>query len=163
MVILAAGICGLLTTMNAFLLGGSRLIMAMAADGELPSAFAYVHPKFRTPSVALIFLGLMGVAGSFIKELIVLFDTASAAVLICYVLVAVAVILLRRREPNMERPYKLWGYPVIPIIAILATLPTCLIALSLLKPWAMGVFVGWIVLGVLYFLIVRRKKKPAGE
>jgi len=161
MIVIVAGICGLLTTMNAFLLGGSRLLMAMAADGQLPSPLAYVHPKFRTPSVALIFLGLIGVAGSYIKELIVLFDTASAAVLICYFLVALSVITLRRKEPDMERPYQLWGYPIVPIIAILAVIPTWLISLTLLTPWAMGVFWGWIVLGGLYFLLFRKRGAAA--
>lgn len=156
-IIMVAGICGLLTTMNAFLLGGSRLIMAMARDGELPTPFAYVNPKFHTPSVGLIFLGAMGVAGSYIKELIVLFDTASAAILICYVLVVVSVMRLRRTEPNMERPYKTWGYPVVPIIAIIAVIPTWLISLTLLTSWAQIVFVVWIAVGVLYFLIFRKK------
>lgn len=158
-IIMLAGICGLLTTMNAFMLGGSRLLMAMALDKELPSPFAYVHPKFGTPTVGLIFLGAMGVAGSYIKELIVLFDTASAAILICYLLVVISLLRLRRTEPDMERPYKTWGYPVVPIIAILAIAPTWLIALSLLKTWAMVVFFGWIVVGILYFLLFRRQTR----
>lgn len=156
-IIMVAGICGLLTTMNAFLLGGSRLLMAMASDNELPSIFAYVHPKFGTPTVGLIFLGAMGVAGSFIKELIVLFDTASAAVLICYLMVVISVLRLRKTEPDMERPYKTWGYPAVPIIAILAVIPTWLISLTLLNSWAKGVFFGWILVGSLYFLIFRRR------
>ncbi|MCP4630393.1 MAG: amino acid permease [bacterium] len=156
-IIMVAGICGLLTTMNAFLLGGSRLLMAMAEDGQLPSPFAYVHPRFKTPTVGLLFLGAMGVAGSFITELIVLFDTASAAILICYLLVVVSVMRLRRSEPDMERPYKTWGYPTVPVIAIVAVIPTLLIAVSLLKQWAVVVFVGWIVVGILYYLLSLRK------
>ncbi|MBU3914024.1 amino acid permease, partial [bacterium] len=156
-IILVAGICGLLTTMNAFLLGGSRLLMAMARDGQLPSPFAYVHPRFKTPTVGLLFLGAMGVAGSYVKELIVLFDTASAAILICYILVVVSVMRLRRIEPDMERPYKTWGYPVVPVIAIIAVIPTWLIAISLLKQWAVIAFVGWIAVGALYYLLFLRK------
>lgn len=156
-IVMVAGICGLLTTMNAFLLGGSRLLMAMAADRQLPSPFAYVHPKFKTPSVGLIFLGTMGVAGSYVKELIILFDTASAAILICYVLVVLSVVRLRKTEPHMERPYKTWGYPIVPIIAVIAVIPTWLIALSLLKKWAVIVFVGWIVVGTLYYLFSLKK------
>ncbi len=158
-IIMVAGICGLLTTMNAFLLGGSRLLMAMAKDHQLPSPFGYVHPKFKTPSVGLIFLGAMGVAGSYVRELIVLFDTASAAILICYVLVVVSVMRLRKKEPSMERPYKTWGYPAVPIIAIVAVIPTWLIALSLLKKWAAIVFVGWIVAGILYYFASLKRSK----
>ncbi|MBT3225976.1 MAG: amino acid permease [Deltaproteobacteria bacterium] len=156
-IIMIAGICGLLTTMNAFLLGGSRLMMAMAKDGELPSPFAYVHPKFGTPTIGILFLGAMGVAGSFIKELIVLFDTASAAILICYLLVVISLLRLRRLEPDMERPYRIWGYPVVPIIAILAIIPTWLISLTLLTTWAKAVFFGWVLIGIGYFILFRNR------
>jgi len=154
-IIMLAGICGLLTTMNAFLLGGSRLLMAMARDGELPSILGYVHPRFKTPSAGLIFLGALGVAGSFIKELIVLFDTASAAILVCYFLVVIAMMRLRKTEPDMERPYKAWGYPVVPIIAAIAVIPTWLIAMLLLTTWAKAVFIGWIVAGAVFYLVIR--------
>lgn len=155
-IILVAGICGLLTTMNAFMLGGSRLLMAMAKDGEIPRPLAYVNPRFGTPSVALVFLGVMGVLGSVFTELIVLFDTAASAVLLCYLLVVITVIRLRRKEPDMERPYKMWGYPAIPVLAIISIIPAWGISILLLKPWAIGVFVGWIIVGILYYLAFRR-------
>ncbi|MBU2647939.1 APC family permease [bacterium] len=155
-IILAAGICGLLTTMNAFMLGGSRLLMAMAMDGEIPTALAYIHPRFRTPSVALIFLGIMGIVGSYFTKLIVLFDTAASAVLLCYVLVVVSLMMLRRKEPDLERPYRTWGYPVVPVLAIIAIVPAWLISLALLNTFAIGVYIGWMVLGGLYFVVFRR-------
>jgi len=155
-IILVAGICGLLTTMNAFMLGGSRLLMAMAKDGEIPRPLAYVNPRFGTPWVALVFLGVMGVLGSVFTELIVLFDTAASAVLLCYLLVVITVIRLRRKEPEMERPYKMWGYPAIPVLAIISIIPAWGISILLLKPWAIGVFVGWMIVGILYFILFRR-------
>lgn len=157
-IILAAGICGLLTTMNAFMMGGSRLIMAMANDGEIPAFLSFVHPRFHTPSVALIFLGFMGVIGSYFTELIALFDTAASSVLICYVLVAVSAMTLRKKEPDMNRPYRIALYPLVPILAILSTIPTWLISMTLLKPWSLGIFTGWILLGILYYLIIRKGK-----
>ena len=155
-IILTAGICGLLTTMNAFMMGGSRLIMAMAKDKEIPSFLAFVHPKFRTPSVALIFIGIMGVLGSYFTELIALFDAAASAVLICYLLVAITVIKLRKKEPDMDRPYKISMYPLVPILAIVSIIPTWLISMTLLTPWSLGIFVGWIILGILYYFVVRK-------
>jgi len=157
-IIIIAGVCGLITTMNAFLVGGSRLLMAMAKDNELPSAFKRIHQRFHVPSVGIIFLGLLGVAGSFIKELIVLFDTAASSVLICYLLVAIALIVLRRKEPGLDRPYRVPGYPAVPIVAIVAVIPTWLISLAILKTWALAVYFGWIVLGCGYYLIIRRER-----
>ena len=115
-----------------------------------------MNPRFRTPSIALIFLGIMGVLGSVFTELIVLFDTAASAVLLCYLLVVVSVIRLRRKEPDMERPYKMWGYPMIPILAIVSIIPAWGISILLLKPGAIAVFVGWMVVGALYFLLFRK-------
>ncbi|MEN8246075.1 MAG: APC family permease [Thermodesulfobacteriota bacterium] len=158
-IILVAGICGLLTTMNAFMLGGSRLLMAMAKDGEIPRSLAYVNPRFGTPSVALVFLGVMGVLGSVFTELIVLFDTAASAVLLCYLLVVITVMRLRRKEPDMERPYKMWGYPAIPVLAIISIIPAWGISILLLKPWAIGVFVGWIIAGILYYMVFRKNAR----
>ncbi len=56
----------------------------------------------------------------------------------------------------MERPYKMWGYPAIPILAIISIIPAWGISILLLKPWAIGIFVGWMVLGILYFVLFRK-------
>ncbi|MCG8566767.1 MAG: amino acid permease [Desulfobacterales bacterium] len=156
LIIITAGICGLLTTMNAFMMGGSRLLMAMARDGEIPAFLGRVHPRFRTPHMALIFLGIMGVAGAYFTEMIVLFDTAAAAVLICYILVAVSVMRLRKNEPEMERPYAIKAYPLVPILAIVSVIPTWGIAMALLKPVALVCFVLWLVLGLIYYRFVKK-------
>lgn len=155
-IIIIAGVCGLITTLNAFVVGGSRLLMAMAKDGEIPGPFARIHKRFRVPHVGILFIGALGVAGSFVKELIVLFDTAAASVLVSYLLTAVSVIMLRKKEPGLDRPYRMFGYPAVPIIAIIAVVPTWLISLSLLTRWALAVFVLWVVLGSGYFLLMRR-------
>ena len=159
LIIILAGIAGLITTMNAFMLGGSRLLMAMAADGEIPKTLSYVHPGFHTPTVAIVFLGVMGVVGSFFTELIVLFDTAASSVLVCYILVAVTLMVLRRKEPDLERPYRIWAYPLTPIVAILASIPAWGISLLLLNTRALIVYFGWMLAGVFYYGLVRRGRQ----
>ena len=68
------------------------------------------------------------------------------------------VMMLRKKEPHAERPYKMpWG-PVIPILALEGTIPTFAISLMILTPGARIVFVVWIVIGILYYLIFRRKQ-----
>jgi APA family basic amino acid/polyamine antiporter len=156
-VIILAGICGLVTTLNGFVVGASRLIMAMAKDRELPPFFARIHPRFGVPHWAIIFVGVLGIVGSFVPRLIVLFDTAASAVLITYALTAVSVMVLRRKEPQAERPYQVPGGHTIPILALVGVVPTFLVSLAILTPKARIVFLAWIVLGVLYFLLYRRK------
>jgi basic amino acid/polyamine antiporter, APA family len=156
-IIIIAGICGLVTTLNGFVVGASRLIMAMAKDHELPGFFAQVNARFGVPHWAIIFVGVLGIIGSFVPQLIVLFDTAASAVLVTYALTAIAVIALRKKEPDAERPYKVpWG-GVIPVLALVGVVPTFLVSLGILTREALMVFIAWIVIGILYFLLYRRK------
>jgi amino acid transporter len=156
-IIIFAGICGLVTTLNGFVVGASRLIMAMAKDHELPRFFANINKRFGVPHWAILFVGLLGIVGSFVPQLIVLFDTAASAVLVTYALTAVAVMVLRKKEPEAERPYRVPGGNVIPVLALIGVVPTFLVSLGILTIEALIVFLSWIVLGVLYFLLYRRK------
>jgi amino acid transporter len=156
-VIIIAGICGLVTTLNGFVVGASRLMMAMAKDNELPPFFAKVNKRFGVPHWAILFIGVLGIIGSFVPQLIVLFDTAASAVLVTYALTAVSVIALRKKEPGADRPYKVpWGY-LIPILALIGIVPTFLVSLGILSTEALIVFVAWFVIGVIYYLVFRRK------
>jgi len=157
-IVIVAGICGLVTTMNAFMVGGSRLLYAMSQDGEIPSIFGRVSSNTNVPYAGILFIGALGIAGSFIQELIVLFDTAAASVLVSYFLVALTVIVLRKKEPELDRPYRIHGYPYIPVIAAVAVVPTWIIAVAILKVWALGVFIGWTLLGCGYYLLVRKNR-----
>jgi amino acid transporter len=156
-IIIIAGLAGLVTTLNGFVIGASRLMMAMAKDNELPKFFATVNKRFGVPHWAIIFVGVLGIIGSFVPQLIVLFDTAASAVLVTYALTAISVMVLRKKEPNAERPYKVpWGN-VIPILALVGVVPTFLISLAILTKEALIVFVVWFVIGVIYYLLYRKK------
>lgn len=157
MIVILAGLCGLVTTLNGFVVGASRLIMAMAKDHELPNFFSRVHPRFGVPHWAIIFVGVLGVVGSFVPRLIVLFDTAASAVLVTYALTAVSVMVLRRKEPEAERPYRVPGKYTIPLLALVGVVPTFLVSLAILTPQALAVFLAWIALGIVYYLLFRRK------
>jgi APA family basic amino acid/polyamine antiporter len=65
--------------------------------------------------------------------------------------------LLRKKEPNAERPYKIPGGNFIPILALLGVVPTFLISLAILTKGALIVFVAWFVIGVIYYLLYRKK------
>ncbi len=156
-IIIIAGIAGLVTTLNGFVIGASRLMMAMAKDNELPSFFSAVNKRFGVPHWTIIFIGILGIIGSFVPQLIVIFDTAASAVLVTYALTAISVIVMRKKEPNAERPYKIpWGY-VIPILALIGVIPTFLVSLGILQTEALIVFGAWFVIGIIYYLLYRRK------
>ncbi|MFZ0635494.1 MAG: amino acid permease, partial [Candidatus Acidiferrales bacterium] len=117
-----AMIVAALGSLNSSLLSGARVPYAMARDGLFFRVTASVHPKFRTPGGALIFQGilasLMALTGTF-EELTALFIFAAW---IFYALSVVAMFRLRRIAPEMPRPYRTWGYPVVPGLFLVGAL-----------------------------------------
>ncbi len=109
-----AMIVSALGTLNSSILSGARVPYAMGRDGLFFRVTASVHPKFRTPGGALIFQGtlasIMALTGTF-EELTSLFVFAAW---IFYALSVVAMFRLRRIAPDMPRPYRTWGYPIVP-------------------------------------------------
>lgn len=118
-VLVAGGIAGILTSWNGFLLGASRLVHAMAVSGMLPRWFARVHPRFRTPSNAVLFVGALSVLAPWFgrQTLVWLVDAGGISIVMAYALVAVSFLVLRRREPQMERPFRVRGGPVVGVLA----------------------------------------------
>lgn len=108
-VLLIGGVAGILTSWNSFMVGGSRAIFAMAQDGMLPKMFAKVHSRYHTPVNAIILVGLAGILAPFLgrQSLVWFVDAGSFSLMIAYFMVCWSFIVLRKREPDMERPFKL--------------------------------------------------------
>jgi len=109
------GIAGILTSWNGFLIGASRIIYAMAVSGMLPRWFAYLHPRYRTPTHALLVIGGLSVlAPLFGRPMLVwLVDAGGMNIVIAFFLVSLSFLVLRRREPDMPRPFRVPAGPVI--------------------------------------------------
>ncbi|MDR1788169.1 MAG: APC family permease [Treponema sp.] len=123
-VLIIGGMAGILTSWNSFFVGGSRAIYSMAEAHMLPKFLAKLHPKFKTPSNAILLIGALCFVAPFFgrRMLVWLVDAGSAATVIAYFLVALSYLVLRKTEPGMERPYKVpLGVPV-GIIAVAMTL-----------------------------------------
>jgi len=111
-------------TLNAVVMTAPRYYLAMARDGLFPSArlMATLHPRHQTPVTALLvsaaWATVLLLSGRFgqLLNLVVL------VAWVFYLLTMVAVIILRRTRPEMPRPYRVWGYPVVPLIGISAAL-----------------------------------------
>ncbi len=111
-----------LGALHVVVLTGARIPYAMARDGVFFQFAGRVHPRFRTPGGALIFLGfvaaLLALSGTY-EELYSLFVFA---VWIFFALAAIALLRLRKTEPNLLRPYRAWGYPWTPLIFLIAAI-----------------------------------------
>ena len=107
---------------SAGLLLGPRVVYALAQDGLFPKAFGRVHPRFRTPSFAIVIQAIWTSLLCFSGRYDQLYTYAIFAVILAYAGTGVALILFRRRFPNLPRPYRCWGYPVIPLLLVVTSL-----------------------------------------
>jgi APA family basic amino acid/polyamine antiporter len=111
----------ILGAMNGIMLGASRVILAMARDGLFFRAFARVSPRFHTPVIATIAQGAWAAAFTLVGTFQQLFTAYVFTAWIFYGLAVAGVIILRRREPDLARPYRCPWYPATPVFFLLAT------------------------------------------
>ena len=119
--VVSAGMAlSILVSLNGTIMSGARVPFAMSRDGYFFKAMAEVHPRFHTPSVALIVqLALSSVLLLFAGNFRQLFSLAIFAEWLFYMISASTVFALRRKEPDAPRPYRTWGYPVVPAAFVL--------------------------------------------
>lgn len=119
-VLILGGLCGIVTSWNSFLIGGSRVMFAMAQSKMLPGRFSLLHPVYKTPAKTLLLLGALSVLAPFFgrKMLVWIVDAANFACCLAYCLVAISFVVIRKRNPEMERPYKVGNYRLVGAIAI---------------------------------------------
>ncbi len=120
-VVSAGMVLAIIGSLNGSIMSGARVPFAMSRDGYFFKAMAEVHPRFHTPSVALLVqlvlsIALLLFAGSFRQ----LFSLAIFAEWLFYMISASTVFVLRRKDPEAPRPYRTWGYPMVPAMFIAA-------------------------------------------
>jgi APA family basic amino acid/polyamine antiporter len=120
--VVSAGMAlSMLVAMNGTVMSGGRMPFALARDGYFFKALAGVHPRFRTPSTALvlqaIFATILLLLGGSFRQF---FSLAIFAEWLFYLLTVTALFILRWREPLAPRPYRVWGYPVVPLLFVMA-------------------------------------------
>lgn len=151
------GLAGILTSWNAFLIGASRLVFAMARSGMLPAWFGRVHPRFRTPGNAILLIGGLSVISPFFgrEALIWMVDAGGLAIIIAYIMVAATFLVLRRREPAMERPFRVPAGPVVGTLAVVLSVGLAVLFLPgmpsalIVAEWI--ILAAWVVLGLVFF------------
>ena len=158
-VMVLGGIAGILTSWNAFLVGASRAVYAMAHSGMLPDWLGHLHPRFNTPHKAVMLIGAFSIASPLFGRqiLIWLIDAGGFAVIIAYSLVAVSFLVLRRKEPQLQRPFVAGRTNLVGILALLLSVTLLLVYLpgspaALVWPYEWMIVLGWSLLGVVFFV-----------
>ena len=152
-----------LGSLNGSILAAPRVYYAMAKDGLFFRWCTAVHPRFRTPHVALLLQGfwaILLVAWGTYEQL---YTYVIFAAWIFYALTAFAVIVLRRKLPGLERPYRVWGYPVVPLVFTFAS-AWFIVNTLVEKPVEAGIGSLIVAVGIpVYLMWKRRPAAPRGS
>jgi len=151
-----AAMISIFAALNGSILSGSRVPYAMARDGYFFRHIGRVHPDFRTPSASIVLLGiwssLLVLSGHYND----LYNMVIFPSWILYGMTAAAVIVLRRKNPGLVRPYRTWGYPWVPLAFVGVTL-LLLYQTLVSSPRASGIGLAVIALGVPFFFYWKRR------
>jgi basic amino acid/polyamine antiporter, APA family len=150
-----AGIAGILTSWNAFIIGGSRAMFALSESGMLPASLSKVHPEYNTPSNAILLIGGLSVLAPLFGEQMLtwIVNAGGLGIVTAWLFVAVSFLVLRYREPEMNRPYKAPAGYLVGTIGLIATVLFVYLYLpggesALLWPYEWLIVLAWIAIGI---------------
>ncbi|GAB3670852.1 APC family permease [Salinisphaera aquimarina] len=156
-----AGMAGIITSWNAFYIGGSRAIYALAKADMLPRVFAELHPRYNTPANAIILIGVVTSIAPFLgrSAMVWLVDAGGLGIVLAYLFVAASFVVLRYREPDMNRPFVVPAGKIVGIVATVLSFALVLLYLpgspSALLPVEWLIFGLWMVGGGIMYVWAR--------
>ena len=161
--LILGGVAGIITSWNSFVIGGSRVLYAMAESGMLPAWFGRLHPKFHTPSNAILFIGILSMLAPLLgrSALVWIVDAGGLGIVLAYFLVAWSFIKLRKTEPEMKRPFRAAKSPVYGYLALIMSFGFIALYLpgmpaALVWPYEWIMIAGWFLIGLYFFMRMRK-------
>lgn len=162
-VLIIGGMCGIITSWNSFMMGGSRALMALADSHMIPQVFAKTHTRYKTPYYALILIGILSIVSLFFGRVMLVWiaDSASFACCISYCMVSMAFVRLRKKYPDMKRPFKVKKYKNVGFAAVVLSggmscmylIPGTGCTLTIQETVIVGC---WILLGVIFSVVCKK-------
>ncbi|MGE5235404.1 MAG: amino acid permease [Acidobacteriota bacterium] len=157
-IVSVGAIAGITSVLLVLLLGQPRILFAMSRDGLLPARLSQVHSRFQTPHVTTILTGSIVAVGAALLPIRVVAELCSIGTLFAFLIVCAGVIVLRYSRPEINRPFRVPLFPVLPALGILL----CAYLMISLPATAWERFVIWLVIGLaIYILYSRRTSKLA--
>ncbi len=165
-ILIIGGMCGIITSWNSFMIGGSRALMSMADSYMIPHVFSKTHSKYKTPHLALLLIGGLSAISLFFGRVMLVWiaDSASFACCISYCMVSMAFLKLRNKEPGMQRPFKVKNYKFTGVMAVILSGVLCVMYLipetgCTLTTQELVIAGGWAVVGFVFAFICKLKYK----
>jgi ethanolamine permease len=167
--LVALGLFGLIASFHGIIIGYSRQIFALARAGYLPRVLAKVHPRFKTPHIAILAGGVVGILAIFSDQLIVIGGQSLTAnivtmsvfgAILMYIISMASLFKLRRSEPQLNRPYHAPFYPFFPAFALFAA-SIAMIAMIYYNFLIFVIFAVMLAIGYGYFLTTEKRRDAA--
>ncbi len=159
-VLIVAGMCGILTSWNSFMIGGSRAMYSMAESYMIPRIFKTLHKTHKTPIAAIGLIGILSMLAPFAgrRMLVWIVDAGNFGCCLAYCMVAVSFLILRKKEPTTPRPYKVKHGRFVGVMAVLMSGTMVLLYMipgsgAALAPQEWMMAGGWSLLGVVFFVM----------
>ncbi|MBN1194591.1 MAG: amino acid permease [Methanomicrobiaceae archaeon] len=146
-VVAAGAICGITSVLLVLLFGQTRIFFAMARDGLLPGFFSTLHPVFRTPATATLLVGAVTAVIAGLLPLEAVAELVTIGTLAAFIIVSAGIIVLRRTQPGITRPFRVPFVPFLPVLCMLS----CAYLISALPTITHLRFVVWLVLGLVLY------------
>ncbi|HWI47503.1 MAG TPA: APC family permease, partial [Rummeliibacillus sp.] len=163
-VLVLGGIGGILTSWLGFYVGGSRAIFALAKAGMLPKSLGELHPKYKTPHKAILLIAVLTTLAPLFGRpaLVWLVDAGGMALVVAWVLVAIAFIALRKKEPNLKRPFKVPGGTLVGWVAIILSVGVLALYMpgmpsALVWPYEWVIIIAWTAFGAILYKYSMKK------
>jgi basic amino acid/polyamine antiporter, APA family len=159
LIVLIGAMLGMISSILVFQLGQARVWFAMSRDGLLPKVFGKIHTRYRTPAVATWVAGFVVGVPAGLLDIGTVSNLSNIGTLFAFVLVSIAVMILRYREPNRPRAFRAPLGPVFPVLSIIF----CIVLMMGLEVLTWTAFFIWLFVGLLiYFFYSRHRSEFAG-
>ncbi|MBC9926570.1 MULTISPECIES: amino acid permease [unclassified Leucobacter] len=158
-VVAAGAVISIFSVTLVVLYGQTRILFAMSRDGMAPKIFQKVNPRTMTPVANTVIVSAIVAVLAGVLPINFLAEMTSIGTLAAFLVVSIAVMVLRRREPNLERKFRVPFYPVVPILSILG----CLWIIKDLRPITIIVFAIWTALVLVWYFFTGRKNSTLGK
>jgi APA family basic amino acid/polyamine antiporter len=159
-IVALGAIAGLTTVLLVLLYGQSRVFFAMSRDGLLPGMFARVHPRFRTPYLSSALIGAVVAIVAAIARLDDVANLVNIGTLAAFALVSIGVIILRRKQPNLARRFRVPWSPVVPILSAAGAL---FLMFKGLPVKTIVAFFVWMAIGLVVYFFYSRRRSVVGR